>query len=57
MTDEEVKMGVYNKDTGELEDFGYYSSVEEAKQDFYNYDKPKNRKVIIESNEGVEELD
>ena len=57
MTEDKVKMGVYNKDTGELEDFGSYSSVEEAREDFYNYDKPKNRKAIIESEEGVEELD
>ena len=57
MTEENVKMGVYNKDTEELEDFGYYSTIEEAKEDFYKWDKPRNRKAIIESDEGVEELD
>lgn len=56
MTDDKVKMGVYNKETGELEDFGYYPDVESAKKDFYNWDKPRNRKGIIESEEGVEEL-
>ena len=56
MTQENVKMGVYNKDTGEIEDFGTYPNVEEARADFYNYDKPKNRKAIIESEGGIEEL-
>jgi len=37
-------------------DFIEFIEVEEAKQDFYNYDKPKNRKAIIESDEGIEEL-
>jgi len=55
--EDKVKMGVYDKETGELKDLGYYPDIKSAKEDFYSWDKPKGRKAIIESDEGVEELD
>lgn len=46
--EDNFKMGIY-KD-GELVDFGYYATEEEAEADFKNYDEPKGRTHIIEPN-------
>lgn len=45
-----VKMGVYEEDWI-LADYGVYDSVEEAEQDFENFDKPKGRTKLIEVEE------
>jgi hypothetical protein len=54
--EEEVKMGIYDKQTRQLVDFGVYKSVSEARKDFFSFDKPRGRFAIIESSEGVEKL-
>ena len=45
---ETIKMGVYFKETNELVDFGEYDSIEDARKDFINYDKPRGRYAILD---------
>lgn len=48
MEQEQISMGVYNKDTDELEDFGTYENIEDALNDLLTFDFPRNRYGIIE---------
>lgn len=50
----EFNMGTYNKRNGEQQDFGSYTSEEDALNDLLNHDIPKGNYGVIEGSDSVD---